>query len=421
MNIDKTRDKKFKFDSFSREGHIIDNVPYVSQENNIFCSHACHTMIFKNHEININLTDLVFNSGIGYSLSYSKEILKYFPMSGTILSQWPLDRRFVAGLYGLEYETWIPTDFSSSIYETWNVYWKKIKEHILNDIPVSTAVDILSFPSTMNLLDFNLWINAKKIPYFALKFFSTAHEIVIVGFDEEKKIVYYNDPVASVLGKKEEGIYASIPLEVFAHAVINSKIGKFNPKFIINTYKKNKSPQKKDLILKKSHDRNIEKMKGNPSTYDEKWKKHKLGFKALNEIIKDFEMVINNKKYDFLISFMMDSFKIDFLKKTSMIFAKKNSALVQNNVFTNLFDMVITEKKYAYEYLKKNSKNISGIDEEIDLLSQELEKWNLLSKFYSKFYKEVTMTKKSNKIKIDEKLLSIVSEIVDIEKKVCLI
>ena len=419
MNIGKDINKKKLFNSSSKEQHIIDDVPYVGQKNSIFCSYACQTMIFKYYNLNIDLDDLVFNSGIGYSLSYSKDYKNYFPIGGTLLSQWPLDRKFVAGLYGLEFETWFPTDLSCSIHEIWNVYWKKIKEYVKKDIPVSTGVDLVSLPAFRDLMNYNSWTNTKKIPNFAWKLISTAHEIVIVGFDEEKKLVYYNDPVALVLGKREEGIYASAPLDVFARAVANAKIGNFNPKFIINTYKKNKSPLSDEIIFKKSHDRNIQKLKGNPLSYDEKWRKYPLGIDALNAIIKDFEMMHKKKNNDLLASYKLGSFKNALMKKIPKFFMKKSSPLIIDDTFATFYEIISIEKKHAYKYIENKSINLKGLRDEIELLEQELEKWEAISKFYSRFYKEFILSTKNNKVKkINENLISNILEIINIEKRI---
>jgi len=202
MSVKKNFNKKV-FNTFPKDGHIIENVPYVGQENNIFCSFACQTMIFKYHGRYIDLTDFVFNSGVGYSLAYSKDYINYFPISGTFLSQRPADRNFVSELYGLKFETWIPAYTSNSIDDRWCDYWEKIRNYIKNDIPVCTGVDLVSLPAIKELMHGALWVDTKKVPKFAWNFFNTPHEIVIVGYDETKKEIYYNDPVALALGKRE--------------------------------------------------------------------------------------------------------------------------------------------------------------------------------------------------------------------------
>jgi hypothetical protein len=418
MNTDKNNKQILLKKSF-KEGHIIDNIPFVSQDNSIFCSYACQTMIIKYYNRNINLNDFVFNSGVSYSLGYAKDYFNYFPTCGTFLSQWPLDRNFVADLYGLEFETWFPTDLSISTSEIWNTYWEKIKSYVKNDIPVSTAVDLVSLPAFRELMNGQLWINAKKIPNFAWNLVSTAHEIVIVGFDEEKKLVYYNDPVSLNLGNVGNGIYASAPLDVFAKSVANAKVGNFFPNFIINTYKEKKPALSDEIIFRKSHDRNIQKIRGNPLFYDEKWRKYPLGINALNEIIKDFESMSEEKNKELISTYKLDSARKAFMKKISSFFTKKSGSQYIIDSLINIYDIFAIEKKHAYEYLKNKSINSEELQDEIDLFGKEIGKWQEISKFYSRFYKELLLSIKNNKNqKFNEKLFPNISDIIDIEKRI---
>jgi len=417
MNINDISEKENLFNSSQKEKHIIEGVPYVGQENSIFCSYACQTMIFKYYYQNISFEDFIYNSGVGYSLCHADDLLEYFPLSGTFLSQWPLDRRFVSSLYGLEYETRLPTDLSCSFYEIFNVYWEKIKEFIKNDNPISTSVDVLLLPLTKDLINYNLWVNAKKFPNFLLNLISTAHEIVIVGFDEEKKLIYYNDPVAEVLGNGRKGTYATAPLNDFVSAVLNTHAGQFNPKFIINTYKKVKSPLSDEVIFKKSHDRNIEKIKGNPLYYDNKWRKYALGQNALKSFIENFENTIDNRVNELLSSYRLNSFKFEIMKKISLFLANKSNPNISEDSFNDPFDMILIEKKYVYDYIRNKSKNYEGLEDEILLISQELELWKSLSNSYSKFYKKFTLSQKKNKMMINKNFIKILSDILDIENK----
>ena len=415
MNISNISGKENLFNSSPKEGYIIEGVSYVGQKNSIFCSYACQTMIFKYYYQNLSLEDFIYNSGVSHSLCYADDLLEYFPLSGTFLSQWPLDRRFVSSLYGLEYETWLPSDLSYSFYEIFNVYWKKIKEFIKNDKPVSAAVDVLSLPLTRDLIDLNLWVNVKKIPNFLLSLISTAHEIVIVGFDEEKKLIYYNDPVASVLGSAGNGTYATAPLDDFVSAVFNTRAGQFNPKFIINTYKKVKSPLSDEIIFKKSHDRNIEKVKGNPLYYDNKWRKYPLGQNALKSFIKNFENTLDNRINELLSSYRSDSIKNAIMKKICLFLANKSNPNISKDLFNDPFDMILIEKKYAYDYIRNKSKNYEGLEDEIALISQELELWKSLSDSYLKFYKKFTLSRRENRMMINKNFIKILSDILDIE------
>ena len=403
----------------SKEGHIIDDVPYVGQINSVFCSYACQTMIIKYYDRNINLEDFIFNSGIGFSLGYSKDYFDYIPTCGTFLSQWPLDRKFAADLYGFEFETFLPDNLSFSTYEIWNTYWKKIKKYVTNDIPVSTAVDLVSLPAFRELMDCNLWINIKKVPNFAWNLISTAHEIVIVGFDEEKKLVYYNDPVSQNLGNLKNGIYASTPIETFAKSVANAKVGNFFPNFIINAYIEKKPSLSDEIIFRKSYDRNIQKIRGNPLYYDEKWRKYPLGINALNALNKDFEIIFKKKNKDLLGIYRSDSFKRIFMKKFASFCIKKSSSRYLIDSLMSIYDIISIEKEWAYNYLKYRSDSIESLNKILFLLDKEKEKWKDISSFYSGFYKELMLLTKNKKVEeINENLISNILDIIDIEIKI---
>lgn len=410
--------KESLFNDSSKEKHIIKDVPYVGQKNSIFCSYACQTMLFKYYYKKISFEDLIYNSGVGYSLCYAHDSLKYLPFSGTYLSQWPLDRKFVSSLYGLEYEVWRPTDLSNPSYEIFNVYWEKIKEYIKNDKPVSTAVDVLLLPQTIELINLNLWVNAKKIPKVIQRLISTTHEIVIVGFDEEKKVIYYNDPVASVLGDAKSGTYATASLYNFISAVMNIRGDFFNPRFIINTYKKVKNPISDEMIFKKSHERNIEKIKGNPLYYDEKWEKYPLGINALEAFIKNFKNTPEDKISELLSLYRTESFKNAVMKKIFVLLADKSNKKKCEDSFNDPFDIILIEKGYAYEYIRNKSKNYEGLNDEIELIGKELKLWKSLSDSYVKFYKNLTPSKKKTKMMINNNFTRAFSEILEIEKNI---
>jgi len=59
------------------------------------------------------------------------------------------------------------------------------------------------------------------------------------------------------------------------------------------------------------------------------------------------------------------------------------------------------------------------LQNEIDLFGKEMEKWQEISKFYSHFYKELMLPTKKNKVqKFNERLVSNISDIIDIEKRI---
>ena len=413
-------DKKVSFTIPRKEGHIIDDVPYVSQEKSSFCSYACPTMIFKHFEVDIDLSDLLFNSGVGYSLVYSYPDAPYYLLGGTLLSQWRLDKEFVADLYGLKYESWYPKDTSSSLNDKWGQYWKKLKEYIKNDIPVSTSIDLSVLPSLRELIREYSWIDTIKVPDYFWNIVSTAHEIVIVGFDEEENLIYFNDPATSIIGEdnKQSGKYTSVPLDIFAKAVSRAKLGGFSPKFLINIYNKNKKSLSDDAIFKKSHERNIKRIKGNVLSYDHFWQKYPLGLNALSILKKDFEMVLDNKKPDLISFYRRDAFKINLIKKLCLFFIKRKDIPLFSDVFDNFYTVISTEKKYIVEYLKNKNSSVKSLESEIEYFREEINSWNQLSENYSIFYKQIFSSKQLFKEIIFESYASPISNIIKKEKNI---
>lgn len=418
MNFNPNNDKKFDFNTNPKEGHIIDNVPYVSQENSFLCAFASPTMIFQYFNIDINLAGFLFNSGVGYSLIYNQPHFRYCLGGGFFTSQWSLDKAFVADLYGLKYEFWIPTDISSSIHEKWNQYWKILKGYLKKDIPVSTSIDVFTLPLTKKILKSYSWIDMNKVPDFLWKSFTTAHEIVIVGFDEEKKLIYYNDPVTSVIGSKRDGLYASVSIDIFAKAVSQARLGDFFPNFQINIYKKINNPLPKELVFLKSHNRNIEKIKGNVLSYDHYWRNYPLGINALFSFRKDFEMILDNKRSDMISSYKIDTLKLAIFKKLFFLFGKKTSIPMIKDIFYNLYKIIAIEKEYVTEYLKNDSIDIKGLDVEMEYIKDEIDEWNTLSNYYSRFYKEVLLSEKGIDKIISKNFISTISNIINNQKKI---
>ena len=121
--------------------HFIEDFPYVSQETNFYCTYACPTMIIKYYGINASLKEVLFNSGVGYSLVYSHPNLKRFFLSCIASSNWENDRDFLAEIYGLSYQEKRFYKENNNENGNWEKYWSEIKKNIINDTPLITIVD----------------------------------------------------------------------------------------------------------------------------------------------------------------------------------------------------------------------------------------------------------------------------------------
>ena len=204
--------------------YVIEKFPYVSQETNFYCTYACPTMVLKYYGFETNLYEVLFNSGVGYSLIYSHPKLKRFLLSCIATSNWDSDRKFLAKIYGLNYEgnRYYNNTFNEELI--WNNYWNCIKKNIINNTPVLTIVDPIFLSSIRNCIKSKLNVSndfIDTIPDFLWNFFPCFmnHMIVIIGFNEYNNTICYNDPSAEVFGFTRYGQYSWMNLSDFRNAM----------------------------------------------------------------------------------------------------------------------------------------------------------------------------------------------------------
>ena len=101
---------------------VIENFPYVSQQTNFYCTYACPTMIIKYYGFDTELNEILFNSGVGYSLIYSHPSLNNFLLSCIATSNWKSDREFLAKINGLSYEEYRFYNQTYTEEEIWQKY-----------------------------------------------------------------------------------------------------------------------------------------------------------------------------------------------------------------------------------------------------------------------------------------------------------
>jgi len=238
------------------ESHIIEGVPYVAQ-NRYSCGFASFTMIIKYYGHNTCLEEVLFNSGIGYSLAYTRFFkipgISLFaarvPTFGAYIAQNPFIIADLADLYDLHFNfrACIPPSKQLPEDERWDKYWLKVKNYIINDIPVIPSLDPLT------------------LPYYREKFNITdnethgGHAVVLVGFNETNGTVCYNDPGPGLWNDSINGTYVYTPIEIFKNAVRNT--AGYNLIYIIENHS-NSPPLSKEERFKTAHEKNIQRMKG---------------------------------------------------------------------------------------------------------------------------------------------------------------
>ena len=364
------------------DSHIIDGVPYVGQETSFFCAYASFTMLINSfNHINTSLQDVVYYSGMGYSLTYPDFMKKRFPIIGTISSQFSKDNKFLTSLFGLSPKSWNPIDNSIPEDRYWQEYWNRVKENISSNVPVLTSANpykLSSFRSILNLPDL-----------FWDIFQSGGHAIVIVGYNESNSSVCYHDPALALFGLPEYGRYAWMDLSDFNEAIQTSA----GVNYAVLIFEQISDPLSKKDAFNKSHLRNLEKMKGNTSAYSEYFvdltNGSEYGINAL-KLMQDhlgpgFE---NGFK---TIMFYKNECKLGIfyrLIKTFEPIVSKIFSLpsdVAEKFTINIFKMVSIEKSWMAGFLKNNTELSNVCEYEAMLFENEAKLWGELSSLYSVF------------------------------------
>lgn len=399
------------------EKHVIEGVPYVSQETNFYCAYACPTMILKYYGIKTSLQEVLYNSGVGYLLVYPSILLKYFPVSGYLGSQWLADRKFLASLYGLSYENW-KANSTLSDEECWNDYWSKVKQNITKDIPVKTAVNVnqIYLPSEIKGLQQLFRFNINILSEFMWKLIpSGIHDIVLVGFDEREGKVCYNDPQHGLWGKPCDGTYVWMNLKNLRKAVSSVKIGKFESKYSIEVFKKTSSaPLRKKEAFEKAHKRNIEKMKGNPSAYDKRYRHCALGINALKLLKKDLERGMQNHS-KLLSVYKRTGLKLHFFQKINDFILDRT--YYDSNI-SNVYGCIAIEKQTVFQYLDEKINLSSICHKEKRYLQCEIENWKNLVLYFSEFIEKNIFMRKSKALNIIKNMNYTIDRILSIENKI---
>ncbi len=247
--------------SSTPDSQVIEDIPYVGG----ICSWATETMILKHYKINTSMNELFYVSGSAYcSASYSSlRSLQEIPIKHTCcpgLFLGSFDYKYYESLYGMSIFSWQPEKTFNTI-KSWNEYWSKIKYHISNDTPLGVMIDPCAWPIYKSVQ------NWTRTPFFK----RGGHQILIVGYNEKNDTICFQDPQASYYNLSDKKGYLWEDLDTFRIAVRRLKYVKepgCYSYFLFGLEKVNESYPKK-TIIEKAYKRNIEKMKGNQSLYEE--------------------------------------------------------------------------------------------------------------------------------------------------------
>ena len=283
------------------ESHVIEGVPYAKQKGNRYCFFASMEMVYQFYGINVSKFQLLFESGGGYSLAYQPNVSRII---GTphIWPPWKFkiycsghvtqgidDEVFQASLHGCELEHWKP-NINNMHFKKWKDYWAMAKDYIDNDIPVLTSIDPLAWPLYMELMNYT------KTPLL----YKAGHVVLLLGYNESNNTICFSDPFAGVCGYPEKGYYQWVSIDDFKYALKRSfwDLVESNAYELI-VIKNTSTPLSEEEGLIAALDRNIERMKGNTSSYDSKFMIKDFdyfGIEALKQLKNDFTSNVYYKR-----------------------------------------------------------------------------------------------------------------------------
>ena len=420
------------------KSYVIEKFPYVSQETNFYCTYACPTMILKYYGIETDLYEILFNSGVGYSLIYSHPSLKRFILSCIATSNWKYDRQFLAEIYGLSYEEKNFYNVSLSGDILWSKYWKTVKNNIINKTPVLAIVDPIYLKSIRDCIKTKLNISddiIEKIPEVLWNFFPCFknHMIVIIGFNETNNTICFNDPSAEVFGFPQFGKYVWMNLTDFKNSIIFLSKNQPHYSFFYGIFKNlSQEPlDKKDRFLL-SYKRNIERLKGNISYYDEYiiniWNCSYLGINGLDQYSRDistnkFEKFLSIYTYKLLTTFYL--FSLSY--KAYYIFDKLCPHLLNLSDYhsqMNYCYQLAIEKKDISDFLWNqqytfNDENISKICRlNSQYLNMESENFSKLANNFSKFLGKGFFINNYDAFIVLDNMLKSINNLIYLENKI---
>lgn len=355
------------------EVHVIKNVPYVAQEELIYCEYAAVEMVLEYYGINTSQTEILYFVGGGYSMAYKPTIASIltppaihppfkFRFCTDEICGGTEDYKFLADMLGLSFENIYP-ELVISHKRCWKEYWAQLKDYVKNDIPVITGLDPLVWPPYMELENITFWIP---------KIFGGHHIVVVIGFNETNQTVCVNDPVSGgkLYGKPEKGTYRWVNLSDFRSAVSRILWEMKETRYEMLIFKKvtEEPPFPKEMLYDLAHKRNIDKMRGLKSAYDSDFMNenyYKFGINALETLKGDL-------KSKFLVR--IPAFKL--IAKFYPLTYPFHEVLREMKRY---FDWESTNKKLISEYLLNNDNMSPYNEKDGKLLRLEATYWKNLS------------------------------------------
>ena len=403
------------------ESHLIEGVPYVGQTLG-YCAFASMAMMLNKFDgVNVTLNDVIYYTGIGYSLVYPSIGVDRIPAGGIYVSQQTEDILFLTSLFGVTSKGWHADYKNKSDDECWPEYWIRLKQNISNDYPIMTAVNPFRLSSALSLIPF-------KVPNWLLDKLESGHGIVVFGYNETNGTICYHDPMPNAVGKPECGTHQWMKISDFRTALETVFTGSQDEgatKYLIGTYRKLGEPLSKQEAFNKSHKRNIEKLRGNLSAYDSFIIKFhnfsNLGINASHAFKNHLEKGVNSSK---TITIYKKQGKLGILYCLKKLFLPILSFLIKltpnagEKFYQTNFEAIAEQKQQTAKFLNIN-KNLSDICEyEALLFENEAKLWESLASCYSVFMRRGIFLSNFRATFIVSRMNNIMGKVLEIEETI---
>ena len=259
---------------------ILENVPYISQLGRLDCGFASRAMLleyFKNNFDSIAYPKSMYECASPYSFVYSPNQL-ILPYGGWYDNEY----EWLAYLYGLTYKRIMPVKASNK-EDAWNEYLKRIWGYLRGGIPVQTAI---SWPGAKEVKG-KLYILSEFRPFWwegiTKKYRPQMHQVVIVGLDKSKGVIYINDP----WGWLGRGKYMEMDLSFFRKVVEKVPL---RIRYYTRVFQRSKGMPLEEGLKEELIRQRIEKeLRGDPRVYDKPAPRYLYGLQGLKAFKKDLE------------------------------------------------------------------------------------------------------------------------------------
>jgi hypothetical protein len=394
----------------NNESYLIKNVPYVGQKKLHYCEIAAVEMVLKYYGINLSQIGILYVSGGGYSDAYNPRLIPSvtppiikFPHK---IRLWTAetaggtdDYKFLAQLYGLQFKYIYPERVTNH-EECWDHYWETVKSYIKQDVPVLTGVDPTAWP---------LYIEAVNLSFIPPKIFGGSHIVVVVGYNETNGTVCVNDPSTELFNMTERGIYYWIGLDIFRNAVRRMKWEVKECRYQLLIFENTSNePLPEDVIAQLVHERNINRLKGTESAYDQDF---------INNTFQEYGIgALNSFKNDLETKFIQRIPLHKFFIKINLMYAFRDPV----KKLIKKFNIESVDTLYISQYLRENKDLNPSYELDAIWLEKESQYWEQLHLLSMELYNIVnyntTLKAMQYSKPVINKMVSLLDDIISIKK-----